>query len=116
MNVVKTETLIFSNRSNDNLTITYEGNSFVSAENILFLGVYVDRRLDWGCHIDNLATGLAKHGYALKVVSENVRKAAALSAYFAYIHTRISYGIIFWGNASDVNRILVLQKRCLRTI
>ena len=79
MNVGKTQTLLFSNRSNKNLTSTYEGNSFVSTENILFLGVYVDRRLDWGCHIDNLATGLAKHGYALRVVSENFSEAAALS-------------------------------------
>ena len=116
MNVGKTQTLLFSNRSNDNLTINYEGNSFVSAENILFLGVYVDRRLDWRCHIDNLATDMAKYCYALRVVSENISEAAALSAYYAYIHTRISYGIIFWGNSSDVNRILVLQKRCLRTI
>ena len=36
MNVRKTQTLLFSNRSNDNLTINYKGNSFVSAENILF--------------------------------------------------------------------------------
>ena len=116
MNVGKTQTLLFSNRSNDNLTINYDGNNFVSAENILFLGVYVDRRLDWRCHIDNLATDMARYCYALRVVSENISEAAALSAYYAYIHTRISYGIIFWGNSSDVNRILVLQKRCLRTI
>ena len=59
---------------------------------------------------------MAKYCYALRVVSENVSETAELSAYFAYIHTRISYGIIFWRNSSDVNRILVLQKRCLRTI
>ena len=97
MNVGKTQTLLFSNRSNDNLIINYEGNSFVSAENILFLGIYVDRRLDWRYHIDNLAIDMAKYCYALRVVSENVSEAAALSAYFAYIHTKISYGLWFLG-------------------
>ena len=37
MNVNKTQTLLFLNRSNDNPTINYDGNNFVSAENILFL-------------------------------------------------------------------------------
>ena len=109
MIVGETQTLLFSNRSNDNLTINYERNSFVWTENILFLGVNVDRRLDWGCHTDNLETGMAKYCYC----SENISEAVALSGYFAYIHTKISYWIIFWGNSSDVNRVLVLQKRCL---
>lgn len=116
MNVNKTQTLLFSNRNNDAVTTAFEGNDFVSAENILFLGIHVDRRLDWRCHIDYLAKSMAKYCYALRVIADSVSEMAALSAYFAYIHSRMGYGIIFWGNSSDVNRILVLQKRCLRTM
>lgn len=39
-----------------------------------------------------------------------------LSSYHAYVGSRLSYGIIFWGNAVDVDRIFLLQKSCLRSI
>ena len=36
--------------------------------------------------------------------------------YIAYIHTTISYGIIFWGNSSAAKNVFLLQKKILRCI
>jgi hypothetical protein len=36
--------------------------------------------------------------------------------YFAYFHSIMSYGIIFWGNSTDSVEIFKLQKRAIRTI
>jgi hypothetical protein len=36
--------------------------------------------------------------------------------YFAYFHSIMSYGIIFWGNSSYANKIFKLQKTVMRLI
>jgi hypothetical protein len=35
--------------------------------------------------------------------------------YFAHVHSVISYGIIFWGSASQAQKIFVMQKRILKS-
>ena len=50
------------------------------------------------------------------VDTHNICTEAALIAYHAHVHSRIGYGILLWGNGSEVDRILILQKRCLRNI
>jgi hypothetical protein len=34
--------------------------------------------------------------------------------YFAYFHSVIKYGIIFWGNSTDADWVFILQKRIIR--
>jgi hypothetical protein len=36
--------------------------------------------------------------------------------YFSYVHSVMTYGIIFWGNSSDSYNIFRLQKRAIRII
>ena len=36
--------------------------------------------------------------------------------YFSYVHSVISYGIIFWGNSHHSNSIFKIQKRIIRII
>ena len=36
--------------------------------------------------------------------------------YFSYIHSIITYGIIFWGNSAASNEVFKLQKRAIRII
>jgi hypothetical protein len=36
------------------------------------------------------------------------------SIYFAYFHSVIKYGIIFWGNSSNSGKIFTLQKKTVR--
>lgn len=45
-----------------------------------------------------------------------MNRVSALSVYYAYVHSRLRYGIIFWANSSDAYKIFILQKRCLRII
>lgn len=82
----------------------------------MLLGLHIDKKLDWKCHIDFLAKNIASYCYAMKVIRDQINETAALSAYYAYIHSRLKYGIIFWGNSSDISRILILQKRLIRTM
>jgi hypothetical protein len=38
------------------------------------------------------------------------------STYFSYVHSIISFGIIFWGNSSHSKEIFKIQKRIIRMI
>jgi hypothetical protein len=38
------------------------------------------------------------------------------SIYFAYFHSKMKYGIIFWGNSSDSKKVFTLQKKIVRII
>jgi hypothetical protein len=34
--------------------------------------------------------------------------------YFAYFHSIMSYGIIFWGNSTDSKKLFYIQKKIIR--
>lgn len=117
LNTDKTQVIKFSNRISNNDTIFTNGiTSLTPVKNTSFLGIKIDSRLDWKYHIEYLSSNMAKYCYALKIISQNINIQTAFVAYHAYIQSRIRYGIIFWGNSSDINKIFILQKRCIRNI
>jgi hypothetical protein len=34
--------------------------------------------------------------------------------YFAYFHSVMSYGVIFWGNSTDSKRVFIIPKKIIR--
>jgi hypothetical protein len=34
--------------------------------------------------------------------------------YFAYFHSIMSYGIVFWGNSTDGKKVFIIQKKIIR--
>jgi hypothetical protein len=78
------------------------------------LGVDFDSGLTWKYHIDKIASRLSRFTYALYELKKFTDLNTAKSAYYAYAHAWLSYGIVLWGNAVEVNQLFVLQKKCIR--
>lgn len=117
LNPAKTQLIYFSlNPLESPLTIEIDGHTIQSKNSTKFLGIQLDSRLDWKAHINMLAGSLSSFCYALWAISNHVNLQATLSAYYAYIDSRIRYGIIFWGNSVEAPRIFTLQKRAVRTM
>lgn len=116
INAQKTQCLFFGYRIENTLSFTYRNINIQSSERVSFLGVEIDQRLDWRAHIENVALNVSRYCYALRIISENVGINAALSAYHAFIQLRIRYGLIFWGNSPELERVVILQKKCIRSI
>lgn len=117
LNVNKTQSLHFEYFSNQEpLRIQYGEGILDESTEADFLGIKIDNRLDWSAHISCLAGTLSSCCYAFKILSGLVDVNTAFAAYFGYFESRLRYGIPFWGNSSTVERILILQKRCLRNI
>jgi hypothetical protein len=67
-------------------------------------------------HINQLAVKLSSAAYAIRTLSFVMSQASLLMTYYAYVHSIMSYGIIFWGNATHSKLIFKIQKRIVRTI
>jgi hypothetical protein len=69
------------------------------------LGVNIVNTLSWKTHIDSLLPKLSSACYAIRAVKPYVNQETLLMVYYAYFHSVIRYGVIFWGNSSYPNHI-----------
>ena len=91
-------------------------NKISSSDSLKFLGVMLEFSLSWGKHTDLITSKLNSLGYMIRflrpVLSLNVIK----QIYFSYVHSVLSYSIIFWGNAPSSRTVFIAQKRIVRII
>ena len=52
----------------------------------------------------------------MNVLKPYVSPQTLKAIYYAYFHTIMSYGVIFWGLSPDSIKVLLLQKRVIRTM
>ena len=63
-----------------------------------------------------MAAKLCSACYVLRNLIHIVPQTTLRIIYYAHIHSILSYGIIFWGNFTNVNKLFILQKRIVRII
>lgn len=118
ININKTKFIQFTsyNSNSVSLKINYGGDT-VNEENVIkFLGIMIDKHLNWKAQIDYICGRLNRFVFALKKVRETVGIESALMAYHGYVSSVLSYGLILWGNSVDVDRIFKIQKKCIRVL
>ncbi|CAH2229136.1 jg8071 [Pararge aegeria aegeria] len=76
----------------------------------------LDCKLQWGTHIDTLAGKLSSAAYAVRKIRQITDVETARLVYFAYFHSVMSYGMLLWGKAADIETIFILQRRAVRSI
>lgn len=81
-----------------------------------FLGLIIDSCLTWRQHIDQLLPKLSQAFFALLTLSHTVDNKILKQVYFAYVQSLLSYGVIFWGNSLESDRVFKMQKRIIRLI
>jgi len=75
--------------------VIYEHKNISNSTETKFLGLIIDKTLSWNQHIDQKATKLCSAGYALRNLKHIVPQSTLRTIYYAYIHSILSYGIIF---------------------
>lgn len=119
INKGKTVAISFHHAQNKHFacaSIKIDNNEIKYKEQSKFLGVWLDETLKWFTHIQELSKRLSKMCFALLIVRRIARLDTTRVLYFAYFHSIMKYGIIFWGNAPHVQLIFKIQKRAIRTI
>ena len=87
-----------------------------SPDVVSFLGLKINKHLDWQNEVDFLSTKIRKGIYALGRLRDEVSLPVLRTVYFSHVYCHIKNNIIFWGHCSAANRIFILQKFAIRTI
>jgi len=90
--------IISSNNINTNINSTY------------FLGSVINSTLSWKDLITRLTSKLNKACYAIRAIKSFMSLGLMKMIYYSYVHSVISYGIIFWGNSHISDSIFKIKK------
>jgi hypothetical protein len=118
LNTEKTNIIKFStsNRQKNSFQIIYQSKSLVAANNTKFLGLELDEHVNWKIHIKKILPKLIGACYVIRRLYSSCDTATLRMVYFAYFHSIVEYGIMFWGASSESNRIFLQQKRIIRVM
>lgn len=119
-NANKTQTIRFHNRQKicDNIEININNSVLDSAaaDSVNFLGIHLDKCLNWKVHCTHLVSTLSSINFLFKNMKEILTKQQLINLYYAQVESRLRYGVCFWGDSTLSHAVFVLQKRILRNI
>jgi len=82
-------------------------------------GIYhitIDNTLSWKQHVDTITPKLNKACYIIRRSKLYLSNDALKMVYYAFFHSVMSCGLIFWGNSTKSKCVFNLQKRAIRII
>ena len=118
INYNKTHYLQFNTKKSREyvLKLNYQGNYVKSSPHTKFLGLIIDDSLSWKAHIDQMMSKLNTACFVIRSLQAIMSTETLRMVYFAYIHSIMSYRIIFGGNKPYSEKIFKIQKRVIRII
>ena len=87
-------------------------------DNYTYLGIIMDDKLNWNLQTNKLCSKLSNVCGVLSKVRHYLDRSALMLIYNSLFDSRLRYGILGWGTASEKNlsRLRVLQNRAIRFI
>ena len=85
---------------------------------VTFLGVILDENLSWKPPISHIACNISKSIGIIGRSSPCLTKLALKTLYYSLVYPHFQYCIIGWGSTypSNLNRLILLQKRIVRIV
>lgn len=119
LNENKTQCVLFrTHRSNFIYpdTVLLNGNTVDISDCSKFLGIHIDKNLGYCSHADKLCKKLSSSCYGLRMLARHLNQDSLRTAYYGDFYSHLRYGIIFWGNSSNIYRVFIIQKRAVRIV
>ena len=122
LNVDKTKYLIIKNNRKTidcNFNIKFGSQFIEKTDQIKYLGVIIDSKLNWKPHIDYIKKKISSGCWALYKLKNFLNKQILKQIYYGLIHQRLQYCVSCWGGGStksDLNKLEVLQRKAMRNI
>ena len=105
VNIDKTCYTIFKTRNkvipNILNTISIDNLAIRKVDSKNYLGVTLDENLNWKKHIHEIEKSLIKISNSFKIIKHKVPDANKLLLYYAYVYSKIQYGLEVYGSASE---------------
>jgi hypothetical protein len=118
LNLNKTYYMYFKTKTSqvDDTPIKYNNNQINSTYYVDFLGLTLDATLLWVGHINMAIPKLNSACFAIQTLKSFLPTEELRIIYFAYVHSLITYGIVFWGNSPNSRSVFIAQKRFIRNV
>jgi hypothetical protein len=112
LNLNKTTYLQFRTNNSQKLDSnnTLMNNQITNSTNTRFLGLAVEEMLSWKCHINQILSKLSSACCAVRVITPLMSEDTLKMIYHSYVHSIMTYGIIFWGNSPHSTNIFKIKK------
>ena len=119
LNVAKSVCMNFSHSSLQGapLHINIDCITLPVATSFKLLGVWLDSKLTWQYHINQLLLKIKRNTQLLRTSQNMLNLQTKRVLYFAQIYSHFSYGIITWGNmlnASQKRKLEKTHQKCCR--
>ena len=100
------------------ISIKLDGKRLVPVDYVKYLGMYIDKRLDWDVHIHHMCKKLSRANGILSKLRHNTHREVCLIVYYAIFFSHLIYGCNIWGLTTEENlkKVEVLQRKCVRII
>ena len=98
--------------------VIMNGSLLNRANQVKYLGIIIDHKLNWVQHITYVKNKIAKGVGIMYKARRFLNKACLTNLYHTYIHPYLIYCIEIWGIAPKchLNHILLIQKKIVRII
>ena len=120
LNATKTELIFFHSARHPldygSISIKMNGFKLTPVDFIKYLGMYLDKYLDWNVHINDLKKKLSRANGVLSKLRYNVPIKMCIQVYYAIFYSYLNIGCNVWGFTSErnIDDIQVLQNKCVR--
>jgi len=116
LNFDKTYFIQFTNKSKCtiDIQIKYEVKQISIANETKFFGLFINNNLSWKTHIECIKSKLSSACYAMRSVTLFGTIKTLKMIYYSYLHSVMTYGLLFWGNSPDSIKTFRLQKKIIR--
>jgi exonuclease III len=119
LNIEKTNYIIIKNPQNPFILFekfAINETNINNANSIKFLGITIDKNLNWSSHIENLRKQLRQSLGLIYQASSFLPLSVLILLYNSLVNSKIVFCLEAWGNApkTHLNKILIIQKRLLR--
>ena len=101
------------------LNIKIDSLSLPVVTSFKFLGIWLDKDLNWNVHVNKLITKIKQNLHMLREGKNFLNLHAKKILYYAQIYSHLSYGIITWGNMIDNMKLVKLNKlheKCIKLV
>ena len=100
----------------ENINITIDSHTLYKCNNVNFLGIHIDKYLQWNTHIEYVNKKVSKCVGILNKLKYYVPLSALITLYNSLILPYLSYCVPVWGNCnqSKMNSLIKLQKKSVR--
>ena len=120
LNVKKSNIMLIHRRKNinGNINVTINGAKLQQTDNVKYLGLYIDNKLQWHNHINNLCKTITKKLGMMNRTSKFVNKSTLIQMYKSFIMPSLDYADTIWSGCSKFlqHKLQVLQNRAARII